>query len=161
MHRLGMVELGLLLVAGAGFAAPVSASEAAGKNALAQVVSAYEPIQTALAGDSTSRVVEAAAEVAAKATALVPQGSDRPEPSELIAAARAVKGPDLATIREQVKRLSLALAKLVQSQPVEGFGIYFCPMADAYWLQKIGPVRNPYFGKSMLTCGEQVEKVEG
>lgn len=160
MHRMGISGLGLLLIVGAGFA-PSSALEAAGKTALAELVSAYEPIQTALASDSTSRVVEAAADVAAKATALVPQGSERPEPSELIAAARAVKGPDLATLREQVKRLSLALAKLVQSQPVEGFGIYFCPMADAYWLQKIGPVRNPYFGKSMLTCGEQVKKVEG
>jgi Cu(I)/Ag(I) efflux system membrane fusion protein len=24
----------------------------------------------------------------------------------------------------------------------------------AYWVQKKGSVKNPYFGKSMLTCGE-------
>jgi hypothetical protein len=36
-------------------------------------------------------------------------------------------------------------------------------MADAYWLQKTGDdeLRNPYYGKSMLTCGEKVDKVEG
>jgi len=130
-------------------------------SALAGLVRAYEPIQVALAGDSTASVVEAAARVAERAEALTPKDSERPEYSGLIAAARGVKASDIKALREQVKPLSLALAKLVQSQPVEGYGIYFCPMADAYWLQKVGAVRNPYYGKSMLTCGELVKTVEG
>jgi hypothetical protein len=30
-------------------------------------------------------------------------------------------------------------------------------MAKASWLQKVGEARNPYYGKSMLDCGEVVD----
>lgn len=29
-----------------------------------------------------------------------------------------------------------------------------CPMANARWLQKKGRIQNPYYGASMLECGE-------
>mgnify|MGYP001571388106 CR=1 FL=1 len=32
-----------------------------------------------------------------------------------------------------------------------------CPMAQARWIQKKGSVRNPYYGKAMLECGEKAE----
>jgi hypothetical protein len=32
-------------------------------------------------------------------------------------------------------------------------------MADAYWIQKSGAIKNPYYGSSMLGCGESVTKV--
>lgn len=31
-----------------------------------------------------------------------------------------------------------------------------CPMAAAKWVQKKGELRNPYYGKSMLECGEKI-----
>jgi hypothetical protein len=31
-----------------------------------------------------------------------------------------------------------------------------CPMAEAKWVQKKGNLRNPYYGKSMLECGEKI-----
>lgn len=31
-----------------------------------------------------------------------------------------------------------------------------CPMAKAKWIQKPGPLRNPYYGKEMLECGEKI-----
>lgn len=38
---------------------------------------------------------------------------------------------------------------------------HFCPMAlneqGAYWLSTSSKIRNPYFGKKMLTCGELVD----
>ena len=38
-----------------------------------------------------------------------------------------------------------------------------CPMAfdnkGAFWLQKSQDVRNPYFGESMLTCKDSIEKI--
>jgi hypothetical protein len=37
----------------------------------------------------------------------------------------------------------------------------FCPMMNdgngAYWLSETRDIRNPYYGESMLTCGETVE----
>ena len=32
--------------------------------------------------------------------------------------------------------------------------VLHCPMAEADWLQLDRTVRNPYYGKSMLECGE-------
>lgn len=31
-----------------------------------------------------------------------------------------------------------------------------CPMAKAKWVQKPGPIKNPYYGKEMLECGEKI-----
>ena len=31
--------------------------------------------------------------------------------------------------------------------------IQYCPMADASWLSAEKEIKNPYYGKSMLTCG--------
>ena len=42
--------------------------------------------------------------------------------------------------------------------------IQYCPMANdnggAYWLSKSKKIRNPYFGKSMLNCGETRDSVK-
>ncbi|GAA4282244.1 efflux RND transporter periplasmic adaptor subunit [Gaetbulibacter aestuarii] len=72
---------------------------------------------------------------------------------------RLTKSSDIESQRSYFKRLSNDLL-----QAVESFGVnekvynIFCPMADnnhgAYWLSKEAAIRNPYFGKAMLTCGE-------
>ena len=54
---------------------------------------------------------------------------------------------------------SRAVGRLVERQAVAGHGIYYCPMADAYWVQKSGAVKNPYYGSKMLGCGGAVAKV--
>ena len=35
----------------------------------------------------------------------------------------------------------------------EGVKVAFCPMVHKPWLQTASTIDNPYFGKSMLTCG--------
>ena len=37
--------------------------------------------------------------------------------------------------------------------------IYHCPMAPkpGLWMQVNGPLANPFYGKKMLKCGEEVE----
>ena len=37
--------------------------------------------------------------------------------------------------------------------------IYYCPMADASWLQKEEGTRNPYYGAKMLKCGSVKEEL--
>jgi hypothetical protein len=34
----------------------------------------------------------------------------------------------------------------------------YCPMVRGSWLQKDETIRNPYYGKGMLTCGEFKDK---
>ena len=67
-------------------------------------------------------------------------------------AARALEAPDIATLRVDFKPLS---ESLVAHDLPQGFARAYCPMYDngASWVQRDGPVRNPYYGSTMLTCG--------
>lgn len=62
----------------------------------------------------------------------------------------------IKSLRSEYARLSKALVPLLENESSEIRKAY-CPMAlnnkGAYWLQKEGPIRNPYFGSEMLECG--------
>ena len=141
-------------------AATVVVAEAP-KSATETLVAMYAPMQEALAGDSVAAVKEQAAKIATEAATAVKAGGDKAALEAVVAAAKGMTATEIQALREQFKPLSMALAKMVEKQAVDGHGIYFCPMADAYWVQKSGDVANPYYGKSMLRCGSQVKKVEG
>ena len=67
-------------------------------------------------------------------------------------ALRALEAGDIETMRAGFKPLSEAL---VARELPQGFARAYCPMYDngAPWVQRDGPVRNPYYGAVMLTCG--------
>lgn len=138
-----------------GSALPVHA-ETQADDAVAQdpVLAHYLTIQTALAADSTEGAVAAAASLAAAARAA--------ELEPVAIAAEVMVDSDLATLRDQLKPLSLAMAEAASSGSIDGGQLHYCPMAKGYWLQAKGdkPVRNPYYGASMLRCGGPVEKVD-
>ncbi len=66
---------------------------------------------------------------------------------------------DFATLSTEITRVLKTFGP-VSSEPVYDLR---CPMAfdnrGANWLQKDPAVRNPYFGKSMLACGEILETI--
>ena len=64
----------------------------------------------------------------------------------------AATATDIATMRARFKPLSEYLA--AQELPI-GYARAYCPMYDggSNWVQADGPVRNPYYGAVMLTCG--------
>ena len=59
---------------------------------------------------------------------------------------------DIDTMRAQFKPLSEFLAALDLPQ---GYARAYCPMYEggSNWVQADGPLRNPYYGSAMLTCG--------
>ena len=59
---------------------------------------------------------------------------------------------DIETMRAKFKPLSEYLSTLALPQ---GFARAYCPMYDggSNWVQEDGPLRNPYYGSTMLTCG--------
>jgi 3-dehydroquinate synthase class II len=78
----------------------------------------------------------------------------------------AAKITEAATIKEQraaFSELSNALIVMVKETGLTSGEVYidYCPMAlnDAggYWLSSEKGIKNPYFGDSMLTCGETKE----
>lgn len=110
-------------------------------NALAH----YVTIQSALAADKLDGVREAAESVAKLL----------PGPIGAQAAAVAAAS-DIATARERFKLLSASVIQLVDQEKLQT-GKYFeayCDMAKAGWLQAGRTLRNPYYGKEMLECGE-------
>lgn len=154
------VAVGLLVWA-LSSGAPAVAEELAAING--KLFQSYDAMHTALAADSVDGVKSAAGEIANLATSAAAQAKDAAPYKALADAATATAGQaEIATLRSSFKALSIAMAKLVESGQMTGAELYYCPMADAYWLQKSGDsaLRNPYYGKSMLRCGERVAKVE-
>lgn len=100
-------------------------------------LSQYEAVRAALASDD----LEAAKKAASSLTGET---------------AKAIAGADsLKSAREAFKSLSKDALKIAKGQP--GYFHAHCPMVPGRqgdWVQTNKTINNPYFGKSMLKCGE-------
>jgi hypothetical protein len=137
-----VVLAGLVMVSG-----PVAASES-----LKSIVQSYVTIQSQLAADKIDDVKGPARAIAAQAVIL---GKDGPPIAK--AATALERAADLAAAREAFGALTdavLAAGKAEGWKDVEGVRLAYCPMVQRSWLQKDEQIRNPYYGSSMLTCGE-------
>lgn len=65
------------------------------------------------------------------------------------------KTTDLSKQRTAFAALSVALWKIIElSESIKGKVYYqYCPMKKAYWLSLEPGIKNPYYGSSMLSCG--------
>jgi hypothetical protein len=108
----------------------------------ATVSTNYVAAAEALAGDDYAK-----AKTALTGLASASQGDLK------VKAQAAANAPNIAEMRKAFKPLSEVVSKM--DLPA-GHSLVFCPMFEkgAYWVQKKGTVANPYFGKTMLTCGE-------
>jgi hypothetical protein len=71
---------------------------------------------------------------------------------------------DLAEARQQFLPFSTATVELVkqmkkQDRAFADLKVYHCPMAPkpGLWIQATGPLANPFYGKQMLRCGEEMK----
>ena len=122
--------------------APLVDTEFTGRSAPIDVqLESYVMVQEALATDN----FEDARSALASLTTLA-------DPITQPLVRSAASADDIATMRTRFKPLSEYLAALELPQ---GFARAYCPMYDngSNWVQRDGPVRNPYFGSGMLTCG--------
>jgi Cu(I)/Ag(I) efflux system membrane fusion protein len=73
---------------------------------------------------------------------------------------------DIETKRKSFQMISDNMYDLIRTVRYDREKVYhqFCPMAfndaGAYWLSKTGDIKNPYFGKKMLTCGEVKDSLD-
>ena len=58
--------------------------------------------------------------------------------------------------REHFANLSLKMYALAKAINLSAEPVYeqYCPMKNAYWLSNEKAIKNPYYGNTMLTCGE-------
>lgn len=119
----------------------VHASSAAGQADFATQVAEYVRAQEALAADDFEGARSALADLIAIADSVIGPLAEA-----------AAGADDIASMRSAFKPLSERLAGM--DLPA-GFARAYCPMYDggSNWVQIDGPVRNPYYGSEMLTCG--------
>ena len=69
---------------------------------------------------------------------------------------------DIAYQREHFATFSANLFKLAKAVKLTIAPVYYayCPMKKSYWLSDNAGIKNPYFGKQMLTCGAVKETIK-
>ena len=128
-----------------------AATPAPGSDVPRSLVDPYLKIQLALADDSIEGVKANAGNIATAATAL-----GAPAMKIDTAALQLAAAADLDDARTKFGALSEAVdtyASGLKLKMPEGVRVAYCPMAQKPWLQEGSAINNPYYGKSMQTCG--------
>ncbi|MBI5388439.1 MAG: efflux RND transporter periplasmic adaptor subunit [Verrucomicrobia bacterium] len=138
------------------------------RQALQSFLAVADGISQALAADNLAQWKKEAAKLSAAFGALTDAlGASHPWREALQKSAPAgswEKAADLAAARKEFLPFSTSVVALVtdlrkQDAAFQSLKIYQCPMAPkpGLWFQAKGPLRNPYFGAEMLTCGKEVK----
>ncbi len=108
-------------------------------------------IASALSKDQLDEVATNAAAMDLEATSL-----GKPAAKISGAAREMLKATKIADVRTAYGKLSEALVAYLEVQkraPGPGLKVAVCPMVNKPWIQKDGPIHNPYYGSEMLGCG--------
>jgi hypothetical protein len=122
-------------------------------DALLTMLDPYFRIQSTLSDDKTEGLKADATAIAVAARALGEPGAPIAKAADTLAGAT-----DLAAARMAFGQLSdavIAFSESTKAAPGDDVHAMFCPMVNKQWMQKGSKVSNPYYGKSMLTCGEK------
>jgi Cu(I)/Ag(I) efflux system membrane fusion protein len=146
------------------------------KAALGKVFEGYSQIQAALAQDDLPKAKEAFSSMHAVLHMMPLEGLDsmaKAEWDSTDSRIMAILHPMASADSIEAAREHFGDFSLVLSEAIGKFGIaggepiyqFHCPMArqnqGAEWLQKDSVLANPYFGSSMLKCGERIRTLKG
>lgn len=128
------------------------------------ILEQYLRIPKVLAADKTDGVAVAAGKIAklsSNLNASTVSGEHAKHfmsiPSKIKKAANQIrKAKDIKAMREALKELSKPMAMWATISKPKGISIVYCSMAPGSWLQRDTVIANPYYGASMLRCGEIV-----
>lgn len=115
----------------------------------AQWLTGYDTLRLALVADDS-----AAATAAAQAMATSADG----DAALAAAASRVVSAKDVAGMRTAFSELSRLVIQRLSGAGSPRVLAYHCPMyaGFAYWVQPKAGIANPYMGRAMPECGEEV-----
>ena len=117
----------------------------------AALIDPYVQVQVALAADQFEGVTTHAQAIEKAAATLGTEASDIVASAKKLAAAR-----EIAAARTAFGEVSTAITAYAEKTK-SGFGpgvqLAYCPMAAKPWLTRDKEIRNPYYGKAMLSCG--------
>ena len=137
-----------------------AAYDAGTQKQLSQLLIYYYNVKNALiAGDAVSAPTNAAAFVKtinAVDYKIISEGNIHTLASD---AGKIAEAKDIKKQREYFANFSINMAAVAKAVKLTDQPIYqaYCPMKKAYWLSNEKAIKNPYYGSSMLTCGEVTE----
>ena len=145
------------------------------KKQLTQFYESYLDITEALANDDSESARAAATETMAALESIDMKLLEDHAHTEWMKhlaqfkkAGKLFENADIEGIRKVLVKFSAHLPETVKIFGLiggEDLYVLRCPMANngkgAIWLQRTKPVRNPYFGDAMLTCGSVIETLAG
>ena len=131
-------------------AAAQDAGHTAKANRAAQTFEHYEGVRAALAADRLAEVGPHAKHLAASVKAI--GGPEAKKAADALVAAATIEDA-----REHFGALSTILVPKFQEAGIDGARAYYCGMKKLSWMQRGDKVENPYYGKSMLACGEPLK----
>lgn len=147
------ISLVIPVISGLCLAAPTD-------NQFEEILDHYFEIQAALAADSTEGIDTASQSIERLATSVKSNGSEiQGLAASVSKAAREIQGKDLEAARLSFFGLSKPILAYLH-QFYEGerqYFRYYCSMAKKGWIQSEEGTKNPYYGSSMLTCGELIQ----
>lgn len=142
---------------------------ATAREALVGFVEAADGVSGALASDNLEQLQKAVLRLPGATTALAKEiGDDHPWHTLVDSLTKMSSWPVPKTLEEARKTfLPFSTKAVALIQELRGSGddfsslkVYHCPMAPkpGLWFQTKGPLRNPYYGAEMLTCGSEVPR---
>ena len=140
------------VVCTSGCAPDTSSTPKAGAAMPSSVVDPYLKISSALASDSLDGVRANAGDLATAATAL-----GAPAMKIDTSALQVASATEIEDAREKFARLSDAIVAYMDGLKLtlpDDVRVAVCPMKQKPWLQEGSDIKNPYYGSSMLTCGD-------
>lgn len=124
---------------------------------ITKILDAYYAIRAKLASDTEDDVAKLAAAIAG-----IARNTGLADPAQALKTAAG--GGDIEATRKALKPLSENLIDYVRlhGKPDDRDAVaYYCPMYDASWMQADRDMGNPYYGSSMLKCGNEISLVAG
>ena len=125
----------------------------------APVVKSYLALKDALAADDPAAAKQAAEALKGAASNMKGESKNL---KALQKESKAMAGAaDLKSQRALMSSLSTSLWALLKEEgSTETLYLAYCPMAKASWLSNEKAITNPYYGKSMFSCGTVKETLE-
>lgn len=149
----------------------------AGTKALMNVVNAYYEVKNAMvatkAADATTAATKLSVAADSMAATLQKDSTNMAALKQYVdtiqmqsKAIAAIQDESCEKQRLALGTLSSAMYGMLKAADLKNAGVYheYCPMAfnnkGAYWLSSESEIKNPYFGKKMLECGEVTDSLK-
>lgn len=128
-----------------------------------QLLSHYYALKDALVAGNSSQAASHAEAFQKTASSMDQKAVNKGNLSMLVTDAGKISGTkDLKKQREYFAGFSTGMTTLAKSVKLSDQPVYlaYCPMKKAAWLTSSKAIKNPYYGSSMLTCGEITETIQ-